>query len=396
MKRKIIHIDMDAFYASVEQREHPELCGKPLAVGREDTRGVVATASYEARKYGVRSAMSVVRARSLCPDLIFIPPHFELYRSVSQQVTAIFRDYTDLIEPLSIDEAFLDVTENKKGISSAEEIATEIRRRIRQELRLTASAGVASSLFLAKIASEQRKPDGLYVVPEEKEQEFIDLLPIESFWGVGKVTARRMHQLGIHTGWHLRQYSLGSLTAEFGKAGRIFYEFARNIDHRRVEPHTERKSVGCEHTLEADKKDRMALLIELYHVAMELLGRLEEAAFSGHTITLKIKYGDFTQHTRSTTFPNEIIRGKERILSLGKQLFREAWEEGRPVRLLGLTISNPADAEESATGSKQIPNNTVETQTAMPSAAGKKKAGNPSLPAHSPKDPELPFSFDEE
>lgn len=343
--RKIIHIDMDAFYASVEQRDHPELRGKPVAVGRETARGVVATASYEARKYGVRSAMSSLKARQLCPDLIFVPPDFDRYHAVSQQVFAIFHDYTDLVEALSIDEAFLDVTEDKQEIGNPVEIARRIRRRIREELGLTASAGVAQNLFLAKVASEQRKPDGLFVVRPDEQQLFIDLLPIESFWGVGKVTARRMHQMGIHAGWHLRQYSLQSLRAEFGKVGQLFYEFARGIDHRRVEPFSDRKSVGCERTFEADRDERAQLIIELYHVAIELLERLKSSSFRGNTLTLKIKYADFSQHTRSTTLPGTPQWRKEELLPLAKRLLQESWEAGRPVRLLGLTVSNPTDEE---------------------------------------------------
>ena len=340
--QKIIHIDMDAFYASVEQRDHPELRGKPVAVGHESARSVVATASYEARKYGVRSAMPALKARQLCPDLHFVAPDFDRYRAVSGQVFAIFREYTGLVEALSIDEAFLDVTQDKQGIGNPVEIARRIRRRIRDELGLTASAGVAQNLFLAKVASEQRKPDGLFVVRPDEQQLFIDLLPIESFWGVGKVTARRMHQMGIHAGWHLRQYALQSLRAEFGKAGQLFYEFARGIDRRRVEPFSDRKSVGCERTFEADRTERGQLIIELYHVVVELLERLESAGFQGNTLTLKIKYADFSQHTRSLTVPGVPLRRKEDLLPLAKRLLQEGWEEGCPVRLLGLTVSNPA------------------------------------------------------
>lgn len=340
--QKIIHIDMDAFFASVEQRDRPELRGKPVAVGHEGSRGVVATASYEARKYGVHSAMSSLKARELCPHLIFLPPDFERYRAVSRQVFALFHEYTDLVEALSIDEAFLDVTCDKQGIGDPVEIARRIRRRIREELHLTASAGVAQNLFLAKVASEQRKPDGLFVVRPEEQQLFIDLLPIESFWGVGKVTARRMHQMGIHAGWHLRQYSLQSLRAEFGKTGQLFYEFARGIDRRRVEPVADRKSVGCERTFEADRSTRAQLIIELYHVALELLQRLETSGFRGNTLTLKIKYADFSQHTRSITPPLPAFYRKEDLLPLAKRLLQESWEAGRPVRLLGLSVSNPA------------------------------------------------------
>lgn len=346
--RKIIHIDMDAFFASVEQRDHPELRGKPVAVGNADKRGVVSAASYEARVYGVRSAMSSVKALKLCPDLIFVPPDFTTYNAVSRRVMDLFREYTDLIEPLSIDEAFLDVTVNKKGYPMAVDVAREIRSRIREELHLTASAGVAPTLFLAKIASEQRKPDGLFVIHPSQVQEFVDQLPIESFWGVGKVTAQRMHALGIYNGWQLRQYSLNSLTREFGKMGKIFYEFARGIDTRRVEVDSVRKSVGCEHTLDEDKTNRTALIIELYHVVTELLERLSKSRFHGNTLTLKIKYGDFTLRTRCITVGGAPLEEKQRILPLAKQLLQELYEEGRPVRLLGLSVSNPREEDDSS------------------------------------------------
>ncbi len=354
--RKIIHVDMDAFFASVEQRDHPELRGKAVAVGNEDKRGVVSAASYEARRYGVRSAMSSVRARQLCPDLIFVHPRFEAYEEASQHIMTIFREYTDLIEPLSIDEAFLDVTENKKHIPMAMDVAREIKARIQEELHLTASAGVAPNLFLAKIASEQRKPDGLFVIHPSQVQDFVDRLPIESFWGVGKVTARRMHALGIRTGWQLRQYTLESLVREFGKMGHLFYDFARGIDNRQVEVEYTRKSVGCEHTLDADKSAHTALIIELYHVATELLERLAESQFKGNTLTLKIKYGDFTSRTHCITENGAPLQEKKRILTLAKQLLQELYEEGRPVRLLGLTISNPREekADRPASPSSQL------------------------------------------
>lgn len=341
---------MDAFYASVEQRDHPELRGKPVAVGHGDKRGVVAAASYEARKYGVCSAMPSVRALKLCPELIFVRPNFAVYEQVSRQVRDIFREYTELIEPLSIDEAFLDVTENKKGYSLAVDIAREIRERIRNELHLTASAGVAPTLFLAKIASEQRKPDGLFVIHPTQIQDFVDRLPIESFWGVGKVTARRMHSLGVRNGWQLRQYSLESLVREFGKMGCTFYEFARGIDRRKVEVDAVRKSVGCERTLEEDKTGHILLLIELYHVVTELLERLSDSQFKGNTLTLKLKYSDFVSRTHCSTVGGDPLLEKARILPLAKQLLRELYEAGRPVRLIGLSVSNPRE-EKCDTGS---------------------------------------------
>lgn len=249
-ERKIIHIDMDAFYASVEQRDHPELRGKPIAVGHAENRGVVAAASYEARKFGVRSAMSSQKAKKLCPQLIFVEGRMEVYKSVSAQIHEIFHDYTDLIEPISLDEAFLDVTENKKGIPLAVDIAKEIKQRIRQELHLVASAGVSYNKFLAKIASDYRKPDGLCTIHPDQADEFIRRLPIEAFWGVGPITAKKMHTLGIYNGDTLRKCSLEMLQRQFGKNGLIYFNFARGMDDRPVEAVRIRKSIGCEHTLE--------------------------------------------------------------------------------------------------------------------------------------------------
>lgn len=267
-QRKIIHIDMDAFYASVEQRDNPELRGKPLAVGHAEERGVVAAASYEARRYGVRSAMASQKAKRLCPQLIFVPGRMDVYKSVSRQIHEIFHEYTDIIEPLSLDEAFLDVTENKKDISLAVDIAKEIKQKIREQLNLVASAGVSYNKFLAKIASDYRKPDGLCTIHPEQALDFIARLPIESFWGVGPVTAKKMHLLGIHNGLQLRKCSLEMLTAHFGKAGALYYECSRGIDERPVEAIRIRKSIGCERTLERDISARSSVIIELYHVAV--------------------------------------------------------------------------------------------------------------------------------
>lgn len=249
-ERKIIHIDMDAFYASVEQRDNPELRGKPLAVGHAEERGVVAAASYEARRYGVRSAMSSQKAKRLCPQLIFVHGRMDVYKEVSRRIHEIFHTYTDIIEPLSLDEAFLDVTENKTDIPLAVDIAKEIKKQIREELGLIASAGVSYNKFLAKVASDYRKPDGLCTIHPDQALEFISRLPIESFWGVGPVTARRMHSIGIHSGRELQTCTLEMLTRQFGKAGQLYYDFARGIDLRPVEAVRIRKSVGCEHTLE--------------------------------------------------------------------------------------------------------------------------------------------------
>ena len=344
-ERKIIHIDMDAFYASVEQRDNPELRGRPVAVGHAGERGVVAAASYEARKYGVHSAMSSQKAMRLCPELIFIPGRMEAYKEVSGQIHEIFHEYTDIIEPLSLDEAFLDVTENKKNIPLAVDIAREIKQRIREDLGLVASAGVSYNKFLAKIASDYRKPNGLCTIHPDQALDFIAKLPIESFWGVGPVTAKRMHTLGIHNGAHLRAWSLEGLTREFGKAGTLYYNFSRGIDLRPVEAVRVRKSIGCERTLEHDINNRSSVVIELYHTAKELINRLSAKDFQGNTLTLKVKFHDFTQITRSITQPHKLTT-LEVILPLAKQLLTEVEYEDHPIRLLGLSVSNPREHEE--------------------------------------------------
>lgn len=341
--RKIIHIDMDAFYASIEQRDNPELKGKPIAVGHAEKRGVVATASYEARKYGVRSAMSSVKAQKLCPQLIFVPCRMEVYKQVSAQIHDIFHEYTDIIEPISLlDEAFLDVTENKKGIELAVDIAREIKQRIREKLHLIASAGVSYNKFLAKIASDLRKPDGLCTIHPDQAEEFIAGLPIEAFWGIGPVTAQKMHTLGIYNGTTLRNCSLDMLTRQFGKAGKIYYDFARGIDLRPVEAVRIRKSIGCEHTLEKDITLKSSVIIELYHVACELAERLKAKNFRGSTLTLKVKFYDFTQITRSISVNRNLYQLKE-ILPLAKHLLTEVDYMHRPIRLLGLSVSNPKE-----------------------------------------------------
>ena len=344
--RKIIHIDMDAFYASVEQRDFPELRGRPVAVGHAGERGVVSAASYEARKYGVRSAMASLKAMRLCPELVFVPGRMEVYKEVSDHIHEIFREYTDIIEPLALDEAFLDVTENKKGIELAVDIAREIKKRIREELGLVASAGVSYNKFLAKIASDYRKPDGLCTIHPDKALLFIDQLPIEGFWGVGKVTAKRMHTLGIHNGRDLRQWSLDGLTREFGKVGHLYYDFARGIDLRPVEAVRVRKSIGCERTLEHDIHTKAAVIVELYHTAEELVRRLADKDFRGNTLTLKVKFHDFTQITRSITQAKELLTMKT-ILPIAKKLLAEVEYENHPIRLIGLSVSNPHDEDDS-------------------------------------------------
>lgn len=330
---------MDQFFAAVEQRDNPELRGKPIAVGHDEPRGVVSTASYEARKFGVHSAQSIQMAKRLCPQLIIIQPHFHKYKEVSGEIRAIFQDYTDLIEPLSLDEAFLDVTENKKGMAMAVDIAKEIKQRIQQTTGLTASAGVSYCKFLAKIASDWRKPDGLTVIHPDKALEFISQLQVQKIWGVGQKTAEKMHRMGIFTGADLRQHSLSHLTQEFGKMGQVFYDFARGIDERPVISEWERKSVSCEQTFETDISEPSAVIIELYHTVLELVRRIEKSGFEGRTLTLKVKFLDFQQITRSITM-GRILRTKDDILPLAKQLMKEVEYRSHPIRLLGLGVSN--------------------------------------------------------
>ncbi|MDE7455103.1 MAG: DNA polymerase IV [Prevotella sp.] len=340
-ERKIIHIDMDAFFASVEQRDRPELRGIPLAVGYDGPRGVVATASYEARSYGVRSAMSMVKAKRLCPHLTVVPGNHVRYKEVSNQVHDIMRDYTDLIEPISLDEAFLDVTENKPGIPLAVDIAREIRQRIRDELHLTASAGISYNKLLAKIASDWRKPDGMTTIHPDRALDFIAQLKVEKLWGVGPRTAERMHYMGVFTGGDLRKVPLQRLTQVFGKMGRMFYDFARGIDLRPVETEWVRKSVGCERTFLEDICKPSVVLIELYHAVEELVRRIAKSDFEGHTLTLKVKYSDFTQITRSLTV-QPVLTTKDDLLPVAKRLLGEVvYSADHPIRLLGLSVSNP-------------------------------------------------------
>ena len=340
MERRIIHIDMDQFFAAVEQRDRPELRGKPVAVGHDAPRGVVSTASYEARRFGVHSAQPIQTAKRLCPQLIIVEPRFQAYKEASAQIHRIFHDYTDLVEPLSLDEAFLDVTQNKRGITLAVDIAREIKQRIREDTGgLTASAGVSYCKFLAKIASDYRKPDGLCVIHPDRALQFIDQMQVGRIWGVGQKTAEKMHRMGIFTGSDLRKVSLAHLTGEFGKMGRVFYDFARGIDPRPVVSEWERKSVSCERTFETDIFLPSALLIELYHTVLELQGRIAKSQFEGRTLTLKVKYSDFQQITRSIT-QQQILRTKDELLPLAKQLLAQvAYSRQHPVRLLGLGVS---------------------------------------------------------
>jgi DNA polymerase-4 len=330
---------MDAFFASVEQLDNPELRGKPVAVGGSGERSVVAAASYEARRFGVRSAMPSVIARRLCPDLIFVKHNFTRYTEVSASIREIFSEYTDLIEPLSIDEAFLDVTNDKKNIGSATVIARKIRSEIKARTGLTASAGVSVNKFLAKIASDINKPDGLFLIRPEDAEKFIEDLAVEKFYGIGKVTAKKMHKLGIHTGADLKKWDLVSLVRNFGKAGVFFYDIVRGIDERPVEPDQERKSVGTELTYEKDLITRFEIIAELYRLEKELMERLENSETTGRTITLKVKFSDFKQITRSKTLQNYIrdFDTLHKEVSCIRKLLKL---EGSRIRLLGLSISN--------------------------------------------------------
>jgi DNA polymerase-4 len=330
---------MDAFFTSVEQLDNPELRGKPVAVGGSGERSVVAAASYEARKFGVRSAMPSVIAKRLCPDLIFVKHNFTRYTEVSRAIQEIFREYTDLIEPLSIDEAFLDVTEDKKNIGSATLIAKKIRNEIKSKTGLTASAGVSVNKFLAKIASDINKPDGLFVIRPEAAEKFIEELVVEKFYGIGRVTAQKMHKLGIHTGADLKKWDRVSLVRNFGKSGVFFYDIVRGIDERPVEPDQERKSVGTELTYEKDLTTRFEVIAELYKLEKELMERLEHSEATGRTITLKVKFSDFRQITRSKTLQN-YIRDFETLHKEVSEIRKSLKLEGTRIRLLGLSISN--------------------------------------------------------
>lgn len=336
--RKIIHIDMDAFFASIEQRDNEQFRGKPLAVGYAGNRGVVAAASYEARKYGVRSAMSSKVALRKCPHLIFIPTRFDVYKKVSNQIMDIFLEYTDLVEPLSLDEAFLDVTENHKNISSATQIALEIKEKILSTTQLTASAGVSNNKFLAKIASDVNKPNGIFIIRPQHAEAFIEELEIERFFGVGKVTAKRMHQLGIKTGWELKQRSRQELLSIFGKVGAMYYEYARGIDNRPVDPHRIRKSIGAENTFLEDIGEMPALLLELEAVVKDVARRIERADFEGRTVTLKVRYADFTTLSRSKTYTST-ISGFDLLYEIGRELLSDIDIDPK-VRLIGMSVKN--------------------------------------------------------
>jgi DNA polymerase-4 len=336
--RKIIHVDMDAFYASVEQRDDPSLKGKPVAVGGGH-RGVVTAASYEARPFGVRSAMPSVTAKRRCPDLIFVKPRFDVYRSVSQQIRAIFFDYTDLVEPLSLDEAYLDVTEDRHSLGSARAIAETIRRRIRDECNLTASAGVSYCKFIAKLASDHRKPDGLCVVTPERGPEFVASLPVARFHGVGPVTARKMERLGIHTGADLREWSLPALQANFGSSADWYWRICRGIDDREVKPDRPYKSVSAERTFDEDLRDAERLSSELERIATYAWQRVERAEVMGRTVTLKVKYADFSICTRSKSFAGS-VPDLATFTASGQSLLGSLHPLSKGIRLLGLGLHN--------------------------------------------------------
>ena len=336
--RKIIHIDMDAFFASVEQLDNPELRGKPIAVGGGAERGVVAAASYEARRFGVYSAMSGALAKKKCPHLIFVKPRFERYKEISQKIKAIFQDYTHLVEPLSLDEAYLDVTENKKGNPSATLLATEIRQRIYRELGLRASAGISINKFLAKVASDINKPNGQKTIPPEDVLTFLENLPIEKFYGIGKVTASKMYNLGIFNGSDLKEKSADFLTQHFGKSGAHYYNIVRGLQKSEVKPHRIRKSVAAEHTFSKNLTSEIFMFEKLEQIASELEQRLLRSKVSGKTITLKIKYSDFKTQTRSKTVPY-FVKDKSLLLETAKELL---FQEKVPnsVRLLGISVTN--------------------------------------------------------
>lgn len=336
--RKIIHIDMDAFYASVEQMDNPELRGKPVAVGGSENRGVVSAASYEARKFGVRSALSGALAKKYCPEIIFVRPRFDRYKEISSKIHKIFHDYTDLVEPLSLDEAYLDVTQNKKGNPSASLLAQEIRQRIFNEVGLTASAGISINKFVAKIASDYNKPNGQKTVNPDEVEAFLEDLPIRKFYGVGKVTTEKMYQLGIFTGTDLKSKSLEFLEKHFGKSGAFYYHVVRGIHNSEVKSSRITKSVAAEHTFDVNLSSEIFMMQQLERIATSLEKRLQRHNISGKTITLKIKYSDFSQQTRSKTLPY-FISDKSLIMeNVEELLYQEKMKDS--VRLLGISLSN--------------------------------------------------------
>ncbi|MEM1357876.1 MAG: DNA polymerase IV [Bacteroidota bacterium] len=338
-QRKIIHIDMDAFFASVEQRDHPELRGKPIAVGGSKMRGVVAAASYEARVFGVRSAMPSITAKRLCPNLIFVRHNFERYREVSEQIRKIFLSYTDLVEPLSLDEAFLDVTETKRGPASATLIAKAIRKEIYEQTRLTASAGVSFNKFLAKVASDINKPNGMKVITREEAPAFLAALPVKEFHGVGKKTAARLEKMGFRSGKDLMQLSELEMAQRFGKMGRHLFRIVNGLDNRPVNPNRIRKSVGAERTFSDNLTSRSAMREKIEYLAEKVFSYLQERENYGRTVTLKMKSPEFETHTRSRSFAGE-IRSLNTLKEVALQLLDENIDQVPSVRLLGVAVSN--------------------------------------------------------
>ena len=351
--RKIIHVDMDAFFAAVEQRDNPALRGKPVAVGGAAARGVVAAASYEARAFGVRSAMPSVTARRKCPELIFVPPRFEVYRAVSAQIRAIFAEFTDLIEPLSLDEAYLDVTENKPGIATASTIARLIRERIRQETGLTASAGISYNKFLAKIASDLNKPDGQSVIPPERGAAFVEALPVARFHGIGPATAARMERLGIHTGADLKARDPAFLRLHFGKAGSWYHGIARGIDHRPVQPDRARKSIGCEDTFSNDIIDLEDARQQVARLATRVWALASTRRIGGRRLVLKVKYSDFRQITRSRTQTLPFTSEAE-FCARAEALLAPLFPPRLGIRLLGVTLAALTAARAEAPPGRQL------------------------------------------
>ena len=337
--RKIIHIDMDAFFASVEQRDDPALRGKPVAVGGSSERGVVAAASYEARLYGVRSAMSSQLAKKRCPILVFVKPRFEAYKAVSRQIHEVFREYTHLIEPLSLDEAYLDVTENLLNIPTATQIAQEIKDKIKERTQLTASAGVSYNKFLSKLASDYRKPDGLFVIKPSQGERFVERLEVGKFHGVGKVTAQKMNRLGIFNGADLKQHDEAFLTRHFGKVGKFYYQIARGIDHRPVSADRTRKSYGSENTFERDLYEIEQMEAEISELVADVWRGLSRIRMYGRTVTLKVKYLDFEQHTRSRTTMLAITE-HTLLATISLDLLHSLQPMPKGVRLLGISVSN--------------------------------------------------------
>jgi DNA polymerase-4 len=343
-QRKIIHVDMDAFYASVEQRDNPDLRGKPVAVGGSRERGVVAAASYEARKFGVRSAMPSVTARRQCPDLIFVRPRFEVYKAVSQQIREIFAEHTPIIEPLSLDEAYLDVTENLQGIPLARDVALAIRAKIKQETGLNASAGISYNKFLAKLASDYRKPNGQYVITPEMGPAFVEALPVGKFHGIGPATSAKMNSLGLHTGLDMRNQSFEFMQANFGKAGAYYYWISRGVDNREIRADRIRKSVGAENTFSSDLTEFEAMLSELQPLINKVWRHCEDKGMRGRTVTLKVKFLDFELITRSRTLPCSVDTRID-LESVTVDLLRIAFPMEKAVRLLGVSISGLSVAE---------------------------------------------------